>query len=114
MYWDTATKNEEGIPLPYKFVFSYIKYVSYQPWYKQQKQIRKRFYFCLPKQFLKEWISSLDVKIETKTIDGFLALCTETPEIIDTKEQEFENRVAKLFGLSIPETKAKSRARSKY
>ena len=97
VYWDTATKNEEGIPLPYKFVFSYIKYVSSQPWYKQQKQIRKRFYFCLPKQFLKEWISSLDVKIETKTIDGFLALCTETPEIIDTKEQEFENRVAELF-----------------
>jgi hypothetical protein len=56
---------------------------------------------------MKEWISSLDVKTETKTIDGFLALCTQKPEVIDTKEQEFENRVAELFGLSIPKRKTK-------
>jgi hypothetical protein len=105
VYWNTATQNKEGISLPYKFVFSYIKYVSAQPWYKQQKQIRKRFYFCLPKQFMKEWILSLNAKTETKTIDGFLALCTEQPEVVDTKEQEFENRVTELFGLSIPKRK---------
>ena len=105
MYWDTATQNKEGIPLPYKFVFSYIKYVSSQPWYKQQKQIRKRFYFCLPKQFMKEWISSLDATAETTTIDGFLALSKQKSEVIDIKEQEFKDRFADLFGLSISKRK---------
>ena len=97
VYWDDATENEDGISLPYEFVFSYIKYVSAQPWYKQQKQIRKRFYFCLPKQFMKEWISSLNAETETTTMAGFLALHKEEPEIIDVKEQESKNRFNRLF-----------------
>jgi hypothetical protein len=97
VYWNDATENEDGISLPYEFVFSYIKYVSAQPWYKQQKQIRKRFYFCLPKQFMKEWISSLNAETETTTMAGFLALRKEELEIIDVKEQESKNRFNRLF-----------------
>jgi hypothetical protein len=97
VYWNDATENEDGISLPYEFVFSYIKYVSAQPWYKQQKQIRKRFYFCLPKQFMKEWISSLNAETETTTMAGFLALHKEELEIIDVKEQESKNRFNRLF-----------------
>jgi len=50
-YWNTNTNN-----LPYRYVFGYIKYVASLPWYKTQKKLRKRFYFCLPRNFIKEWL----------------------------------------------------------
>jgi len=73
LYWDTATVDENGQSLPYKFVFSYIKYVSMQPWYKQQKQIRKRLYFCIPKTFMKEWIATLDTESESAIMEKFIS-----------------------------------------
>jgi len=65
-YW---AKNAPNIPLA--LVFNYIQYVSNTAWYKQQKKLRKRFYFCLPKDFKKEWIDSLDIDKELAIISNF-------------------------------------------
>ena len=71
-YWDAATLNDQGQSLPYELVFSYIKYISMQPWYREQKKIRKRMYFCIPKQFRKEWIETLNADAELESIKTFL------------------------------------------
>jgi len=70
VYWDTNTKN-----LPYEFVFSYIKHISESKWYKEQKKLRRRFYFCLPKTFDSAWLKDFDQskqKLEKKVTDGLL------------------------------------------
>jgi hypothetical protein len=71
-YWDAATLNDQGQSLPYELIFSYIKYISMQPWYREQKKIRKRMYFCIPKQFRKEWIETLNADAELESIKTFL------------------------------------------
>jgi len=60
-YW----KNNAG-DLPLEMMFSYIQYVSASSWYKQQKKLRKRFYFCLPTMFMKEWLNTVDLKNEAQ------------------------------------------------
>lgn len=63
-YWIANTGNE----IPIELIFSYIKYVSESLWYKQQKKIRGRFYFCIPKIFMKDWLLQLDIEKELKLI----------------------------------------------
>jgi hypothetical protein len=72
LYWNEQTKDEQGKSLPYEMVFDYIKYISMQPWYREQKKTRKRMYFCIPKQFRKEWIETVDVEKELEIINSFL------------------------------------------
>ena len=72
LYWDEQTKDEHGKSLPYEMVFDYIKYISMQPWYREQKKTRKRMYFCIPKQFRKEWIDTVDVEKELEIINNLL------------------------------------------
>ena len=67
-YWKDATDD-----LPIEMVFSYIQYVSKSDWYKKQKKLRKRFYFCVPKVFMKEWLLEVDTKAEAKTIQSFIS-----------------------------------------
>jgi len=67
-YWKDATDD-----LPIDLVFSYIQYVSKSDWYKKQKKLRKRFYFCLPKVFMKDWLSEVDTTAEAKTIKSFIS-----------------------------------------
>jgi len=57
-----------GVDYPIELVFSYIRYVAGTAWYRQQKKIRKRFYFCLPQQFDRSWLSGLDIKLELSLI----------------------------------------------
>jgi len=71
-YWNKNAIGTDGNALPYELVFSYIKYVSSNPWYKEQKKTRKRFYFCLPKQFMSEWLNTIDVTKEINFIAGFI------------------------------------------
>ena len=71
-YWNNNAIDTNGDALPYELVFSYIKYVSSNPWYKEQKKTRKRFYFCLPKQFMSEWLNTIDVTKEMNFIAGFI------------------------------------------
>jgi len=66
-YWKNATDD-----MPIEMVFSYIQYVSKSDWYKKQKKLRKRFYFCLPKVFMKEWLSEIDTEIEAKIIQSMI------------------------------------------
>jgi hypothetical protein len=76
-----------GEDVPYILVFSYIKYISESKWYREQKKQRRRFYFCIPKTFVTEWLDNLDIEAETKSIQSFL------PEL--KKQQESES--LKLF-----------------
>jgi hypothetical protein len=64
--------NNVGDNVPIELVFSYIKYVSGSAWYKQQKKLRRRFYFCVPTQFMKEWLINLDIEKELANILIFL------------------------------------------
>ena len=66
-YWNLNTKG-----LPYILVYSYIKYISETSWYKQQKKLRKRFYFCVPKTFDQTWLDSLDLSVETNKLKPYL------------------------------------------
>jgi len=68
-YWDANTNN-----LPYIFVFSYIKFISESDWYKQQKKLRRRFYFCIPQTFVTTWLDKFDQTAESKQLEPFLAL----------------------------------------
>ena len=91
-YWNAATLNDQGLPLPYEAVFSYIKYVANQPWYKEQKKLRKRFYFCIPKQFMKDWLDTFNIKTELEIINGLIA--QEVVEPIDqTKPAPVEKKI---------------------
>jgi len=73
-YWDQETNK-----LPYELVFSYIKYISTTVWFKEQKKIRRRFYFCLPKIFNKDWLLNLDQSHELSVISQMInARCTIT------------------------------------
>ena len=70
IYWDKETGK-----LPYMFVFSYIKHISSTQWYRDQKKLRRRFYFCLPRLFDKNWLTAFnDLKqtSEEGIIDGLL------------------------------------------
>lgn len=100
LYWNTATADENGNSLPYKFVFSYIKYVSMQTWYKQQKQIRKRFYFCIPKIFMKEWIATLDTEAESAVMEKFIS---ENKEKLVTKSIKTAETISKKESIIDPE-----------
>lgn len=71
-YWDQATNK-----LPYEFVFAYIKHVAESQWYRDQKKLRRRFYFCLPKTFVADWLNNFDKtkqQAEQKELAKFLAL----------------------------------------
>jgi len=63
-YWIANVGND----VPYELAFSYIKYVSESTWYKQQKKIRKRFYFCVPNTFMSDWLKTVDIEHELKII----------------------------------------------
>jgi hypothetical protein len=81
-YWDTNTNK-----LPYEFVFDYIKYISDSKWYKEQKKLRRRFYFCLPNTFNTAWMKDFDQakqKLEQKELAKFLVL--KRPQV--EKEEE--------------------------
>ena len=81
-YWNTHTEN-----LPYVFVYNYIKYVAESPWYKEQKHLRKRFYFCIPTQFVTAWLEQFTEQkqeAELKIIGEFLAKAKPVVE----KEEE--------------------------
>jgi hypothetical protein len=65
-YWSEKAPN-----IPLVLVFNYIQYISNTAWYKQQKKLRKRFYFCLPRDFKKEWIDSLDIDKELERLSNF-------------------------------------------
>lgn len=68
-YWDAQTNH-----LPYILVYSYIKFIGESAWYKQQKKLRKRFYFCIPKTFVKAWLDDLDAETEIKNLAPYLSL----------------------------------------
>lgn len=80
-YWNANTNG-----LPYEFVFAYIKYVSDSAWYKEQKKLRRRFYFCLPQTFVSTWLKELDQKAETVTIAKYLAM--SKPAVPAEKDQQ--------------------------
>jgi hypothetical protein len=65
-YWKTNAGD-----LPLEMMFSYIQYVSASSWYKQQKKLRKRFYFCVPTIFMKEWLNTVDLKNEAQQFLNF-------------------------------------------
>ncbi len=76
-----------GTTVPYILIFSYIKYISESKWYREQKKQRRRFYFCIPKTFVKEWLDNLDVEAELKTIQSFLPeLKTQQSQSLDLFE----------------------------
>lgn len=79
-YWYENT----GKDIPVELVFSYIKYVSESPWYKQQKKIRRRFYFCIPKTFMKEWLDQLDIVKELALVTSYANKDT-TESLLPTK-----------------------------
>lgn len=66
-----------GDAVPIELVCSYIKYVSDSDWYKQQKRIRKRFYFCIPKTFMTDWLDKLNQEKELETILSVLSTASE-------------------------------------
>ena len=103
-YWNAATANEQGIPLPYEGVFSYIKYVSNQPWYKEQKKLRKRFYFCVPKQFMNSWLETFNVISELKIINDLIDQEVIEPEVtIIVKTVSKKAKVSKIADPSMIE-----------
>jgi hypothetical protein len=88
--------NNVGENIPLELVFSYIKYVSDSVWYKQQKKLRRRFYFCVPTQFMKEWLINLDTEKELAHILTFLKKDLVDLEI-DVKDKQKEQRPDALF-----------------
>lgn len=91
-YWNQATKNDQGESLAYEFVFGYIKYIADSEWYRQQKKLRRRFYFCIPKQFVVAWLDKLDQKTELAAISKYLAMAKieEPKEVLDELPALFE------------------------
>ena len=88
LYWDQATNK-----LPYQFVFPYIKYISESQWYRDQKKLRRRFYFCLPKTFVASWITEFtEAKqlAEQKELSKFLALKRPAPTVEEKEPTPFE------------------------
>jgi len=83
-YWDAETDS-----LPYILVYSYIKFVSESVWYKQQKKLRKRFYFCIPKTFMKDWLTGLNQEAEYQTLASYLALIKSKDSKQDNQIEEF-------------------------
>jgi hypothetical protein len=76
IYWNRETNH-----LPYIFVFAYIKHISSTAWYRAQKKLRRRFYFCLPSQFDQNWIKQFDELAQEKEktiIAGFFPVAKET------------------------------------
>lgn len=53
-----------GQDIPIELIFSYIEYISSTDWYRQQKKIRRRFYFCIPENFDKTWLEKLNAEKE--------------------------------------------------
>lgn len=80
-YWDTNTNG-----LPYILVYSYIKFISESDWYKQQKKLRRRFYFCIPKTFDTAWLSALDQQEEFKKIKPYLDMIPIEPKTEDSSD----------------------------
>ena len=81
IYWNTNTNG-----LPYEFVFAYIKHVSDSAWYKEQKKLRRRFYFCLPKTFVAAWLKDFDHKTELAAMARYLTMAK--PVKTAEKDQE--------------------------
>jgi len=67
-YWQ---KNAPGVPVV--LVFAYMQHIADTQWYKGQKRLRKRFYFCLPQNFDKSWLDKLDIDAELEQIAVFLS-----------------------------------------
>lgn len=67
-YW----LENAGEDVPYLLVFSYIKFISDSKWYREQKKKRRRFYFCIPKVFVKDWLNNLDIETELQYIQSFM------------------------------------------
>lgn len=80
-YWDSGTNN-----LPYVFVFNYIKYVAESLWYKEQKHLRKRFYFCIPKQFMSSWITQFSEEEQKKELEIIEKLLEKAQPILEKEE----------------------------
>lgn len=86
-YWIKETKG-----LPFELVFSYVKYVANSPWYKKQKKIRRRFYFCIPKLFMTSWLDSLDQKYESTLVQKFIyQQSLLAPQLTLTKNKKIAN-----------------------
>ena len=67
-YWQA---NAADVPLV--LVFAYMQYVASTDWYKQQKKLRNRFYFCLPQNFQTAWLNDVDINAELEKIAVFLS-----------------------------------------
>jgi hypothetical protein len=80
-YWDANTNG-----LPYVLVYSYIKFIGESDWYKQQKKLRRRFYFCIPKTFNSAWLANLDQQEEFKKIKPYLDMIVDDSEIENTPD----------------------------
>lgn len=78
-YWIESV----GAEVPIELVFSYIKYVSDSEWYKQQKKIRKRFYFCVPKSFMTGWLEQVNIEQELAAMTAFVE-----PDVEEEVEEE--------------------------
>jgi hypothetical protein len=94
-YW----KDNLGEEIPLELVFSYIKYVSETKWYKEQKKIRRRFYFCIPKIFLKDWLTEIDVDKETKMILNYKNKSKESSTDIVSRDstENIQDKFSDLF-----------------
>lgn len=85
VYWNTNTDN-----LPYEFVYSYIKYIAESTWYRDQKHLRKRFYFCIPRAFCTEWLEAFTddrQQEELETITECLATAKNNPAVVKTPKK---------------------------
>jgi hypothetical protein len=75
-----------GEDVPFELVYSYIKFVSESLWYKQQKKIRKRFYFCVPRTFMSDWLKTVDVEAELKVILDMLETEVDEPKVDSSED----------------------------
>lgn len=75
-YW----VDNAGADVPYILVFSYIKFISESKWYREQKKARRRFYFCIPKTFVKEWLNNVNIQNELDVINSYLPKVTSNLE----------------------------------
>lgn len=86
-----------GEEVPYELLFSYIKYVSDSTWYRQQKKLRKRFYFCLPREFMSDWLTTVNIEQELKTISTMIE-AEPDEDVVEVLEEEssFGNNLFEL------------------
>lgn len=85
-YWNANTDN-----LPYVFVYSYIKYIAESTWYRDQKQLRKRFYFCIPTEFCTAWLekfTEVEQTAELKIIAEWLETAKNNPAVVKTAKKK--------------------------